>query len=47
MEVDGPGVRHDLTRLIHIGGAEIQDNIWKVAVSTETEEMHHKNTYKP
>ena len=28
MEVDGAGVVHHLTRLTHVGGAEIQDNIW-------------------
>lgn len=29
MKVDGAGVVHHLTRLTHIGGAEIQDDVWK------------------
>ena len=29
MERDGARVVHHLTRLAHVGGAKIQDNVWK------------------
>lgn len=42
MEVDGSGIVHYLTWLTHIGGAKIQDNIWKAAKETEAKEIYHK-----
>lgn len=42
MDVNGSGVVHHLTWLTHIGGSEIQDNIWEGAMITEAKDIYQE-----